>query len=119
LRLGPQNARPGRRSIAALLLGVSKALYPETRPSGVGHDTAGTLGFGELVADANKVLRKTLYVRRAKKKFPFSRENGPCSVAMSNHALLSRRLQHDTPHDEVQRVGPVLMLFVVRPILLK
>jgi hypothetical protein len=59
------------------------------------------------------------HVRRAEKKFPLSRENGPCSVAMPNHALLSRRLQHDTPHDEVQRVGPVLMLFVVRPILLK
>ena len=43
----------------------------------MGHNTAGTFGFGELVADANKVLRKTVYVLRAEKKFSLSLGNGP------------------------------------------
>jgi len=50
------------------------------------------------------------------KKFPLSRENGPCTVAMPTHVLPSRRLKHDTTHDGVPRVGPVRMLFVVGPI---
>jgi hypothetical protein len=50
-----------------------------------------------------------------REEVPFSHENGPCIVAMLTHALPSRRLKHDTPHDGVQRVGPVRMLFVVCP----
>src|SRR5712671_2934151 len=46
----------------------------------------------------------------------FSHENGPYTVAKLAHALPSRRLKRDTPRDEVQRVGPARMLFVVCPI---
>jgi hypothetical protein len=56
--VGPQNARHGRRSIAALLRGVSKALYAAARPSGVGPDAARTFGPGKLDADARQELRK-------------------------------------------------------------
>jgi len=53
---------------------------------------------------------------QGRKKFSLSLGNGPCNVAMPNHALPSRRLQHDTPHDGVRRVGPARMLFVACPI---
>ena len=49
-------------------------------------------------------------------KFSLSLGNGPCNVAMPNHAPLSRRPQRDPPHDGVQRVHPVRMLFVVCPV---
>ncbi len=50
-----------------------------------------------------------IFLAEDEKKFSLSLGDGPCSVAMPTRALLSRRLQHDTPHDEVQRVGLVRM----------
>src|SRR5882724_10208650 len=55
-------------------------------------------------------------LRTPEKRFPFSHENGPYTVAKLTHALPSRRLKRDTPRGGVQRVGPARMLFVVCPI---
>src|SRR5260370_33926198 len=56
--MGRADGRHGRRSIAAFLPGVSKALDAPARPSGVGPDAARTFGPGKLDADARQELRK-------------------------------------------------------------
>ena len=92
--MGPQNARHGRRSIAALLLGVSKTLYAATRSSGVGHDAARACGLGTVVADVAQAFgngrdRIAVFEQRHK---PTCAENLLAFAVLSKNETLTFKL---------------------------